>query len=201
MVSESEPASAQFESTRECGCECRSDIGVLDADDAGVVAEDRLARMVTLDPGEIVILVVRPHALLLAASMLPTLFVLVVGLVLLLGLRVASNQLLMNLVLLFVGFGVIGVTVLGVLEYRARLYVLTDRRVVRRSGWSRVRHEQCALGDIREVGIEPEGASVRVGNLLMKSASGVQAWQYVADPTRVREIVMEAIDRYGRHEE
>jgi hypothetical protein len=177
---------------------------VLDADDPEVMLEERLARMVALEPGEIVILVVRPHALLLAANMLPTLLGLVVVGLLLAVLRLTTGQGVTSLVMAVFGFALVGGTVLSVLEYRARLYVLTDRRVIRRSGWSRTRQDACVLGDIQSVDIEPEtpeGIAIRVGNLMVRSVSGVLPWQYVPDPLGVRKIVLDTIRRYAHQQD
>ncbi|MHC4975806.1 MAG: PH domain-containing protein [Planctomycetota bacterium] len=202
MSGRAEPVVARR--ARVCGREWRSDIGVLDADDPEVMLEERLARMVALEPGEIVILVVRPHALLLAANMLPTLLGLVVVGLLLAVLRLTTGQGVTSLVMAVFGFALVGGTVLSVLEYRARLYVLTDRRVIRRSGWSRTRQDACVLGDIQSVDIEPEtpeGIAIRVGNLMVRSVSGVLPWQYVPDPLGVRKIVLDTIRRYAHQQD
>jgi hypothetical protein len=179
---------------------CLSDIGAIDVDNPEVLLEARFSGQIGLEPGEIVILVVRPHPLLLAANMLPTIVGLLVVLLVLFGMRMTTGRGVTSVVMLILGFALVGSTTLSVLEYRARLYVLTDRRVIRRSGWSRVRRESCLLSEIKSVEVipePPEGVSMRVGNILIRSSAGVLPWQYAPNPSDVREVLQDTISRYG----
>ncbi|MFO0873105.1 MAG: PH domain-containing protein [Phycisphaerales bacterium] len=88
-----------------------------------------------------------------------------------------------------------------VVEWSQRLYVLTDRRVLRRSGALRTAIEEVALRDVRHsvVLAAPRERRLDVGTLLFATgASSGLAWEIVRAPSEVHEVVREAIDRYGR---
>lgn len=156
---------------------------------------------IELHSGETIILAVRAHWLLFLASVLPALVGVALVSVVLLGVQLSFGPGLVGPVA--IGLGLVGaLAVTGAyLEQRNRLYVLTDRRVIRRSGALRVRLAQMALTDIDTVEVR-EGSSGaapdRVGILVFSGPGGKLAWEFVPEPRRIRAAAREAIDRYGR---
>jgi uncharacterized membrane protein YdbT with pleckstrin-like domain len=90
-----------------------------------------------------------------------------------------------------------------VLEWISRVYVLTDRRVIRRKGVLRVSVFECPLANIQQTAVFQ---SLRERVLLLGTlcfatagaASFIALWEYVAAPFEVQRTVAEAIDRYTR---
>lgn len=87
-----------------------------------------------------------------------------------------------------------------VVDWTQRLYVLTDRRAMRRGGVLRSRVDQLALRDVRHTVIlaPPRERRLDVGTILFASggSSGL-AWECVRRPGEVQGLVREAIERYG----
>lgn len=86
-------------------------------------------------------------------------------------------------------------------EWSGRLYVLTDRRVVRRGGVGRVALRELPLGELAAPSVFRNTPERFVGAgtvLLERERGGGLAWEWVADPDAVRQAVAEARSRYGR---
>jgi hypothetical protein len=164
-------------------------------------ADDPRTASLRLDSGETVILALRAHWLLIGAVMLPAL--LAIGLVaaMMLAVQVTLAPGLSRTFMLVLLAALMASFAMGVLEHRARLYVLTDRRVLRRSGVLRTRIHELALGDVDGVEMQPtpDPANAKVGILVFSATSGKLAWEFVPEPAKALVIAREAIDRYGHH--
>ena len=86
-------------------------------------------------------------------------------------------------------------------EWTGRLYVLTDRRVLRRGGVGRVATREIPLSELAPPGVfrnTPE-RFVGAGTVLLDRERGPGiAWEWVARPDAARRAVGEARSRYGR---
>ncbi len=87
------------------------------------------------------------------------------------------------------------------LEWSQRLYVLTDRRIIKRSGTLRTRVDSAKLREIRHTVVlaAPRERLVNVGTVMFATAFGIfgHMWEAVRRPHEVSTIVREAVDRYG----
>jgi len=157
----------------------------------------------TLDPGETVLLMTRPSPLFVPLGPLVSiLWIAVLSLflawldrrldwipwrddhVLLLGVVLASARL---------GW--------QAAEWTGRLYILTDRRVVRRGGWGRSTLEEVALGELAPPSVFRNTPERFVGAgtvVLERDRGGGLAWEWVSRPDEARMAVAEARARYGR---
>ncbi len=87
-----------------------------------------------------------------------------------------------------------------VFEHMRRLYVLTDRRVVRQDRkFTRVAHAEAPLASVRGLTLEQNDALSRfdVGTVVFRTDEGVIAWSSVGDAKRVHDIAQQAVKRYG----
>ncbi len=157
----------------------------------------------TLEPGETVLLVLRPNPLFVPLGPLVSiLWIAVLSLflawldrrfgwipwrdnhVLLLGVLLASIRLGWQMA-----------------EWTGRLYVLTDRRVLRRGGVGRVAVREIPLGELAPPGVfrnTPERL-VGAGTVVLERDRGDGiAWEWVGRPDEARQAVSEARSRYGR---
>lgn len=181
-------------------------IEALHPTDSGVVdsVQDHAheSALIALDPGEMIILAVRPHWRMLAVDLAPP--VVALGLIgaAWVGVVPFSTAAPLRATLVILAVAAIIVAALAVLEFRFRLYVLTDRRVVRRSGAMRLREREVALTAVERVECHPsrtqQGPTVRVGAVHFCADAGVLAWEYVPDPASVARQASEAVRRYGR---
>lgn len=91
----------------------------------------------------------------------------------------------------------------GFLDWANRLYVLTDRRVVRRRGILQVDLFEARLDRIQQTSVLQlvRERSFGLGTLAFATAgTGTldAVWEAVSDPFRIHAEVARAIDRYGR---
>lgn len=87
-----------------------------------------------------------------------------------------------------------------VLEHLRRLYVLTDRRVMRDDRrLARSTHVEAPLSSVRTIELVQNDVQVRVGagTLIFKTDEGVIEWAGVGDAKRVHQIAHDAAKRYG----
>lgn len=87
-----------------------------------------------------------------------------------------------------------------VVEHLRRLYVLTDRRVMRQDRrFTRLSHVEAPLPSVRQLTLERNDVQSRlnVGTVVFKTDVGVIAWSSVGDVERVHEIAQQAVKRYG----
>ena len=157
----------------------------------------------TLEPGETILLVARPSPLFVPLGPLVSmLWIAVLSLFLAwLDRRFAwipwrdDHVLLLGTLLASIRLG------WQVAEWTGRLYVLTDRRVVRRGGVGRVAVREIPLAELGPPGIfrnAPE-RFVGAGTVVLERERGPGlAWEWVARPDEVRRAVGEARSRYGR---
>jgi len=105
-----------------------------------------------------------------------------------------------------VAFGLGAILTIGRLAWQAidwsqRLYVLTDRRLVRRSGVFRPDSESIPLRDIRHTVVlaAPRERLLGLGTIMFATAFGISghSWDAVRRPHEVSAVVREAVDRYG----
>jgi len=171
---------------------------------APAIADDRpqrdAAAGVDLRSGETIILAVKPHWLLFFASVLPILLGVALASFILLGVQLSFGPSIVRPV----GVGVALVGALGVLaayfEHRNRLYLLTDRRVIRRAGVVRVSVAELPLPEVDTAVVQknPAGDTPdRVGILIFSGPAGKLAWEFVPEPRNVCAAAREAIHRYG----
>jgi hypothetical protein len=158
--------------------------------------------LIALDPGEMIILAVRPHWRMLAVDLAPPVVALGLISAAWVGVVPFSTAAPLRATLVILAFAAVIVAALAVLEFRLRLYVLTDRRVVRRSGALRLRQREVALPSVDRVECHPgraqQGQTVRVGAVHFRSDMGVLAWEYVPAPADVARRASDAVRRYGR---
>ncbi len=87
---------------------------------------------------------------------------------------------------------------IAMLQWGSRLYVLTNRRVLRFTGVLSVSVTECRLAQIGSVDVMPSwyGQALRLGTLRMRTGgSGGRAldWEEVARPQEIHEILVRAI--------
>ena len=157
-----------------------------------------------LQPGELILLVLKPSPLFIFLEPLTTLLAL--------GLVTAGAVGLNELISTGVGntnIAVAGAAIISVrlfwqfLDWLSRLYVLTDRRVVRVRGVLRVHIFETPLRNVQHIDVS---LSVRerlfgLGTLgfATSGTGGIEAvWRMIARPVKVHQQVAEAIRRYGR---
>jgi uncharacterized membrane protein YdbT with pleckstrin-like domain len=83
------------------------------------------------------------------------------------------------------------------LQWVSRLYVLTNRRVMRLRGIVNVELFECYLHKVQNTELSmslPERA-VRVGTILIHTASSGATWRFIARPQEVHEKLSDAIHR------
>ncbi len=89
------------------------------------------------------------------------------------------------------------------LEWASRIYILTDRRILRRKGVIRVSVFECRLEQIQQTAVF-QSLRERIfflGTMCFATAgaaSFVALWTYVGRPFEVQRTVAEAVERYGR---
>jgi uncharacterized membrane protein YdbT with pleckstrin-like domain len=89
------------------------------------------------------------------------------------------------------------------LEWTNRIYVLTDRRIIRRRGVIRVSVFECRLDQLQQTAVFQ---SLRerlffLGTICFATAGAaafIAVWDYVSRPFEVQRTVAEAVERYGR---
>jgi len=177
----------------------------LSSGSAGEVADPRVAALLPaqlLQPGEIIILLLKPSPLYVLLSSLASLSG--VAIVILAALWFASLGILpvtkTNLIIL--GVVLAGLRLLwGLLEWLSRVYVLTDRRVLRIRGVLRVNVFESPLKNIQHTSAI---YSVRerlfgLGTITFATAGTAwteAAWEMVARPLDVHQTVVQALSRY-----
>jgi uncharacterized membrane protein YdbT with pleckstrin-like domain len=155
-----------------------------------------------LQPGEIIILLLKPSPWFIVLESLRTLT--------LVALAVAGALLLQQGGYIYIGRSDIvlcGVFLAGVrlfwqfLEWLSRVYVLTDRRVIRVKGVLRVHVFEAALKQIQHTQalFSVRERLFRLGTISFATAGTGAAeafWQMVAQPLEVHQTVVRAINRY-----
>jgi uncharacterized membrane protein YdbT with pleckstrin-like domain len=158
-----------------------------------------------LQPGETVILLLKPSLLFVPLASLHSLLTIAFVTFFLAWLdRIFPH--LPGTDHLFIALGVLcGIVRLlwQVLEWATRVYVLTDRRIIRRRGVIRVSVFECQLANVQQTAVL-QSLRERVfflGTLCFATAgaaSFIALWEFVSQPFEVQRTVAEAIDRYTR---
>ena len=180
---------------------------------ADALSSDRAAAWLPaglLQDDEIVLLLTRPSPLFVVLSCLPGLAL--IGLLTLLMAYLAPH---VGRWQLFVSWTAVHAFALGIvlaitrlawqsLEWFGRIYVLTDRRIIRRIGVLRVAVFQTSLRNIQHTSVF-ERVRERVFGLgtigFATAGSDVYDafWEMLRRPFAVHKVVVEAIHRYGKH--
>jgi len=170
------------------------------------VAESTASRFCTfsrslLADGEVVILELKPSPWFILIESAP---LVVVGIMVLL----VANQGLVGTwwesVLRHTGAWIIGVRVLwAMLQWACRLYVLTDRRVIRQRGVVNIRIFECRLDRLQNTFIHRTLVQriLGLGTIFFATAGTGQVeamWQHVRRPAEVHKEVVAAIERFHR---
>lgn len=158
-----------------------------------------------LHPGEVVVLLLRPSPLYILLAPLRTLIVILLGVLLValvqrrgvdLGLSTAD--------LVLAGAGLVGARLFWqVLEWLNRIYILTDRRVIRVRGVINVHVFERPLAEVRRVDLL-RPAILRVFGLgtlgyITNGDNTYEAyWHMLAKPQEVHDTVNQTLKRYRR---
>jgi len=177
-----------------------------DIDDADIAPPQALAGMIPaqlLQPGEVIILLLKPSILYVVLEPLRSLIAIVlVGLALAF---LAARDLLAGFSqtdMFFVTLAVLGARLTWqFLEWLSRTYVLTDRRIVRIKGVLRIQVFEATLKQVQHT---TTTFSVRerlfaLGSIAFATAGThyhEAAWEMVARPLEVHEQVVQALNRY-----
>ena len=87
-----------------------------------------------------------------------------------------------------------------VVDHLRRLYVLTDRRVIREDRkLARLAHVESALASVRSIELVQNDLQRRIGDgtIVFRTEQGIIVWSGVGDATRIHTIAQEAVQRYG----
>lgn len=176
------------------------------AGDVLVASDERASTMLPADligDDEIIILMLRPSPLFIILAPLQTM----------LGIALATLVLAYLSTIAWIGWTdtqafALGVTI-GIarlcwqaLEWYCRIYVLTDRRLIRRRGVLRVMIFETALSRIQHTSViahvrERIFALGSIGFATAGSSTYEAFWSMIAQPYAVHRIVVDAIRRYG----
>lgn len=93
---------------------------------------------------------------------------------------------------------------IAALQWASRLYVLTNRRVMRFSGVLNVKIAECRLDRIAhtQLKLSPAQQMLRIGTILMSAEQPNPAevhWQHIARPAHVYQILIRAIRKSQDH--
>ncbi len=165
---------------------------------AVLVARPTPAVRLELDGDEIIQLSIKPslwYIPLASANVL--ILAVVLGVALALAMRAGATPVA---VMPFQILACLAAVRLGVamLQWASRLYVLTNRRVVRFEGVLKVSVTECRLKQISAVDVRPTwfGRGVRLGSIHMRPVDGearAVVWADVARPQEVHELLVRAI--------
>jgi hypothetical protein len=175
----------------------------IEVEDVGAAQQDRDeiffgARSIlglSLDQGEIVILVLR-RSWLIDAAVGVLVGVLGAGLVWAVGMSLGKPS--PHAVSLVIGLVVGGAHF--ALEHVRRLYVLTDRRVIRHErGLGRIAHLEMMLGCVDKIDLVQNDLHRRLGAGSIVFGAGAEriVWSSVGDAKRVHDIATETVRRFG----
>lgn len=176
-------------------------------DGNGAAVDPRFAAIVPaqlLDPDELVILLLKPSAWFIVLAPLRALTVLAVLTALAVALQRQTQALpIASRDLLLLGIAAIGIRLFWqFLDWLGRVYILTDRRVIRIRGVVRVMNFECPLEHVQHTNLY---VSIRerlfgLGTLGFATAgSGVTEawWVMLSRPMEVQRVVADTIRRYG----
>ena len=178
-----------------------TDVSDLPVEQAGTVLPEGL-----LQDDEVIILVLRPSMLFVGLSSMGSLSLIAIATLLLalLGLRVGFIP-WSEIQAYAVGVAAAAARLLWqVLDWMGRTYVLTDRRIIRRVGVLHVNVFETPLRNIQHTSVfrlvrERVFGLGTIGFATAGSDVFDAFWVMVRNPFSVHKIVVDAIERYGRH--
>jgi len=194
------PACADRRGTLPAGC---ASIG----ESAGALeAPAEALRSLDLEGDETILLMVTPSLWFVPFSALGTLLAVACGILAMTWASRLPTVPWSDAQALVLGLSIAGLRLSwALLEWTQRLYLLTDRRVLRRGGVLRTFIVEEGLGQVRHTVVVASRGERAVGvgtvSFVTAGAAGLDwtlAWEGVRRPAEVQRIVREAIDRYGR---
>jgi membrane protein YdbS with pleckstrin-like domain len=167
---------------------------------AARAAPAKAAALELLDGGEIIELCIRPSPFLIVSLSWP--IVLAASLLAIVVAVATGGQLDRNAIVTFQVLGGIAAirTTVAALQWSTKLYVLTNRRVIRFRGVFSVESVECPLPQIAsaELRVTPLQRLAGLGSIVMRPASPQRAtvsWDQVASAADVHERLLRAIAR------
>ncbi len=158
-----------------------------------------------VEDDEIVILLLRPSILYILLASLGSLLVIAVVTLALMYLGRLSGVAWIDTLAFGLGItiGIVRLAWQG-LEWWSRLYVLTDRRIIRRKGVLRASIFETKLRDIQHTSVFQllRERTLGLGSIGFASAGSDvfdAFWVMIRQPFAVHRTIVEAIERYGRH--
>ncbi len=158
-----------------------------------------------VEDDEVVILLLRPSILYILLASLGSLLVIAVVTLALMYLGRLSDVAWIDTLAFGLGItiGIVRLAWQG-LEWWSRLYVLTDRRVIRRKGVLRPSVFEAQLRDIQHTSVFQllRERTLGLGSIGFASAGSDvfdAFWVMIREPFAVHRTIVEAIERYGRH--
>lgn len=155
-----------------------------------------------LEPGETIILLLKPSPWFIVLGPLRMLVCLAVATVLGLALARQGWLPIRSIDVLLLGIGLSGLRLFWqFLEWLSRIYVLTDRRVVRVYGVVRVNVFECSLKRIQhtQMSFSLRERVVGLGSIHFATAGTAAleaSWQMLANPLEVHQIIIRTLNRY-----
>lgn len=178
------------------------------ADADGALADERVElRSIPLDDDELVLLATTPSLWFVPLSCLGSLLAIACGVLAMAWATRLDVVPWSDVQAFLLGAGLAAVRLAWqFVEWSQRLYVLTDRRVLRRSGTLRPTLAEERLVDIRHTVVlaARRERSLRIGTVAFVTARGGGlldwnlAWETVRQPDDVQQAVRDAVERYGR---
>lgn len=158
-----------------------------------------------LQPGEVIVLLLKPSPLYIVLAPLRTLIVILLGVLLVVQLQRRGIELgLSNADVILAGAGLIGARLFWqVLEWLNQIYVLTDQRVIRVRGVINVRVFECPLKNIQQTDLILPLVQRLFGLGTLGFATAGTAfheayWLMLSQPLDVHHKVVETLRRYRR---
>jgi len=175
--------------------------------DGGALTERAAAALTSrlLQPGETIVLLLKPSPLFIVLAPLGTL----IAIGLLTAIAVVAGDAIGLSSSQQRGLAGVGVSLLMLrlawqfLEWLSRLYVLTDQRLVRQQGVLRVNIFECPLSKVQhtDLALSLRERLTGLGTIAFSTAGtgGIDAvWHMIARPMEVHQTVIEALRRYRR---
>ncbi|MEX2387106.1 MAG: PH domain-containing protein, partial [Phycisphaeraceae bacterium] len=172
--------------------------------DAAAIRAAAMLPIELLQPGEIIILLLKPSPWFIVLAPLKTLVVLVLLVIAAGAVNTQFNLGVDPRDLVLVGVGLVGARLFWqFLEWLSRVYVLTDQRVIRVRGVLRVYVFEARLREIQhtELLFSLRERFFGLGTLGFATAGTAAAeayWQMIAQPLDVHQKVVETLRRYRR---
>lgn len=155
-----------------------------------------------LQPGELIILMIKPSALYILLAPLRALFVIIVAVMLFDQLASTDMVNLSRQDVSLAGIFLVGLRLFWqFLDWMSRVYVLTDRRVIRVKGVLRVEVFEASLKQVQhtEAHFSIRERMFALGTISFATAgtSAPEAyWRMVSKPLQIHQTIVRTLDRY-----